>query len=380
MVTKTAELLLESDIDDVYVTGTQNEVEDTRTDAEKKIDAIAQALSEDLNAFINVSRQLHGGSSPMEFVGRYPADKYDFGQLQAHLQSTYGGGDYRCMLYANGKVRANKLLAIATPKTTDTNRPTPTGELGQFMTGVMDRMESMQNNMMQMMQGNQSGANSRQDFMQEMIMMKQFFTNDNQTSPSNPMNQMKEFFEMREMFKESIIGDGKSEDDGFGGFGSLLEKASPLFEALANNAANTPPKPTGPTDEQKQAHMRKQQQKQIIGGIKQLIMMAQVNADPGTCAELVLEKLPEKAIQAFIVAPDALEKLAKIVPEVRPVGEWFLLLGEHVKAMLGLPSTVSEQYVDDELTVANKGDNVAENTDKDLSPENETNLHPSSDS
>ncbi len=373
---KTAELILQDDIEDVYVTGTQHEAVDSRTNAEKKIDAIAQALSEDTNAFLNVSRQTNGGTSPMEFVGRFPADKFDFGQLQAHLQITYGGGDYRCMLYACGKVRANKLLTIATPKITDTNRPTPTGELGQFMTGVLDRMETMQNNMIQMMQGNQSGSNSRQDFMQEMMLMKQFFANDNPQAANNPMTQIKEMFEMQALFKESIVGDGKEVDDGFG---SLLEKASPLFEAIANTAGKAPQKQE-PSLEQKQAHLRKQQQKQIIGGIKQLIMLANCGGDPGAAAEMVLEKLPEQVIQHFVVAPDALEKVAKIVPEVRPVGEWFLLMGEHVKALLGLPSTVSEQY-DDGLTENKMSDSVAESVpDTETAPENETDLHTSSDS
>jgi hypothetical protein len=190
------------------------------TDADVKTDAIAAALNDDPSAFINVSRQSDGGRSPMEFVGRFPADKFDFGQLQIHLQDNYGGGDYRCMLYVKGKVKANKLLTIASPKMRN-----ETGDTALLLNRMMDRMEKMQNQIVTIMQDKNTGGNSRMEFMQELMMMKQIFANDQKQTGSG-LGQLTEAVEVLKTLGVSVGGgDGDS-----GGFSGLLSLAAPLLQ------------------------------------------------------------------------------------------------------------------------------------------------------
>lgn len=350
---KQAQFLPVNDIEDVYEVG-EIQPPEPKTDAEKKTDAIADALNDDGSAFINVSRQRNGGNSPMEFVGRYPADKFDFGQLQAVLQSNYGGGDYRCILYANGRVRANKLITIATR---ENNGPeiTATGEMGQFMNGVMNVMREMQQQMLALAQENKTGGTSRMDMMNEMILMKNLFSSDTQPQ-GNIITQMKDLMGLQSEIQGMLPAPSDSEDKGFG---DLVEKFTPLMTAAMNSQPNPQVVPEmQPTPEQQRA----QQMKAMLSmGIQQLLRAASKNADHGQYAELVLDQVPESVIRQVVIAPDAIDKLCSINPKVREFSPWFLLLGEHIKAQLGEPSTVSPLYqeADIDLTPETGGDSVA---------------------
>jgi len=341
-----------------------------KTDAEKKTDAFIEALNDDPSAFLNVSRQSLGGNSPMEFVGRFPADKFDFGELQAHLQKHYGGGDYRCMLYAKGKVRANKLLTIAEkikPLGTETNNGV--GDLSSMLNMVLTKMEAMQRENIQILQQQQSGGHSRKEFFEELLMMKQFFDSGERAAQVNPIQQMRDVLALQEEMRGLIPDTQKDEDDGFG---SLFEKLTPLIEAATKvpgqsyrpNPMERQPNPTNPANNPKyQQQQQKNQQMNMLlkMGIATLVKAARNNSDHCSYAEMVINQVPRDVIKGLILAPDSLNKLAGINKEVANYESWFLDLREHIKAQLGMPSNVDDLY--DPLTDTAEGDTVAGNND-----------------
>jgi hypothetical protein len=344
------------------------------TDADVKTDAIAAALNDDPSAFINVSRQSDGGRSPMEFVGRFPADKFDFGQLQIHLQDNYGGGDYRCMLYVKGKVKANKLLTIASPKMRNES-----GDTSLLLNRMMDRMEKMQNQIVTIMQDKTTGGNSRMEFMQELMMMKQIFSNDQKQTGSG-LGQIAETVEVLKTLGVSI-GGGESES---GGFSGLLSLAAPLLQkAMEAPAPQTQPQLTAPPRQQLRPNPiqpiqpqklppeieRKREMNLMIRlGINQLVAAAKREGDHHEYAVMVLDNIPEETAIGFFKDPSGMAKLIEIQPEVSNHLIWFETVGEHVKAILGLPCKpeINALYLGDDE------ENLQDQLDADIVDDNTT--------
>ena len=77
--------------------------------------------------------------------------------------------------------------------------------------------------------------------------------------------------------------------------------------------------------------------------------------------------VPENVLSNFIGGPDSVKKLAQIDPRVQQYAPWFIQLGEHIKAMLGMPSTVGDLYEGDE------SGNVAQSQEK-FTVDNETDI------
>lgn len=334
-----------------------------KTDAENKTDQIADALNTDPEAFLNVSRQTQGGNSPMEFVGRFPADKFDYAQLQAYLQSNFGGGDYRVMLYAKGKLRANRLLTIATPvKSSGT-------ELNQnsALSMVVNKMAEMQDQMTRVLQANIAPQTSRMEMMRELMMMKEIFGN-NSAPATDPFQMLRQVIDLK---NELGIGDNNAEREP--GFGDLLEKLTPLVTAVAantptNKAENeTQKKPQ--TDKEKAAANMRYELETIF---KMLIKGATKNSDPASYAEMVLDNLNPNLVNGVLLQPGAVEKLKVLKPEVKNYEPWFHLLLEHIKANLGMPSKVSDLYDSDEGVTVDASDENGSGSDDDLpKPDNQ---------
>ncbi len=316
------------DVTEVWSTdpGEGQASEPDKTDAQKKTDAFESALNDDPEAFLSVSRQKMGGNSPMEFVGRYPADKFDYGQLQVHLQRTFGGGDYRVMLYASGKIRANKLLSIAESLSSTEKQSSNMGEMGTLLNAVLDRMDNNNRQIVELLQNQSTGGQSRTDLLNEMIMMKNMFDSGTSITAPDPIEQLKNI-----MGLQKELGLGGPSEDKEEGFGSLLEKLTPLITAATNQPQQPQPKPQGKPD----------MNLIVRQGIKNLLKGAAKNSDPYSYATMVVDNVPENFIRNFIVAPNALEKLTETVPEVANYAEWFIELGENVKDLLGMPNNLN---------------------------------------
>lgn len=366
MNAKTATLELSNEqVTDVWQVGEESMPEEAiKTDAETRADAIAEALNEDADAYLMIYLQPDGGKNSMEFVKRIPADKYDMGELYAFLQQNFGGGDYRVMLRANGKLKANKLITIA--KSSENTAPSQTGEMGQFMSGIMTQMREMQNQMLELSREKQTGGTSRQDMMQEMILMKNLFSNEN-SGGGSMITQLRDLMALQGEMSGMLPAPAEKDDSGFA---ELLDKATPLFEALLNSNQNQPQQPTqNPTQKlDPQREKQKQMYFMLKMGIASLIKSASKNADSATCAEWIIDQMPENLIKGLVSDSNAVKKLVELNPKVKQYVDWFAMTIEHVKAQLGMPSAVSAEYdpldsetVDTSLTPDKGGDTVAAN-------------------
>ncbi|PCI44011.1 MAG: hypothetical protein COB41_05600 [Proteobacteria bacterium] len=316
---KKAELLLSDDnITDVYDTF-QNEPADSSTDADIKTDAFLNALKEDPEAFVNVSRQLTDGKSAMEFVARYPADKYDYGQLQEHLKISYGGGDYRLLLYSNGKIKANKLISIACQLS-----EASTGNTALMQT-VLDAIQKQNTQIMHLMSERHrvESPPSEGDFLARMVQYKALFSSDGQSG-----NGLEQLTQSMDVLKSLGINVGGVQAEKESGFSELLEKATPLITA-AIQQPNVQP-------EIQDNNIKKKPNMKMQNGINILINAAKKNADPEVYAALIIDQINNDILINMLLSDDVLKKLINFNRGVSAHMQWFDTLIIHVKNLLNM--------------------------------------------
>lgn len=339
----------DTDVTDIFEVMQEDE-SGKKTTAQIHFDDLVSDLNDTSDdAELRIYRQtVLGGKSSMPFLDSFPVDKFTYTQMVKYLKDQYGGGEYRIHVRANGKLVVNKLLTIETPKQIDT-RMTPTGEAANILGTVLDRMERQNALIMELLKnGNQQP--SRREMLDEMLIFKQLFSDGHQGGGGNALSQLKDTL--------SVLGElgieiGGQKEEKEAGFGDMLEKMAPLITA-AVAAPKQPEKRRDPMFAQKLM---------IKTGISQLMKAASKNSAPEVYAEMILDQLPENVVQEFITNPGAFEKLIKIEPRAAQFRPWFELVGEHVKAQLGAPSTVSDLYDEQDDAINGETDTPDDMTD-----------------
>lgn len=308
-----------------------------KTDTDTRVEALAAALRADPAAFVTIHRILGGGNSPEEFCTRIPADKFDYGQLLDYLARTYGGGEYRVRMYAKGRIVSNQLIPIAMALKTDNKSG---GDAAGILATVLDRMEANNQRMMQMMQSAISSkvepTQTRADILNEMLMYKQMFSDN---KPSAGLGQLHESISL---LKElGIKVGGKDDDDDSESFTSMLGKVAPLIvQAAQQPIPQRRPNPQPPQTRTPEMLLNMK----IKMGLKPFLNAAAKNSEPAIYAEMLLDQLDIAVIESHILPSNSVDKLGAIEPAVLQFRSWFELMKEHVKAQLGMHSTVSHLY------------------------------------
>lgn len=354
---------------DVQIIDYDTEIEpEQKTDAENKIDAIASALKEDSTAYLNVHRRITQ-NSPEEFVANFDADKYDFGQLLSYLQENYGGGDYRVRLYAKGRIKANKLLQIA-HKVKPSNTPAinPTGDAAQILNVVLQEMRNSQERMFATLQ---QKTESRSDLLKDMVMFKEIMGGGQ--AQQNPIDSFKSMIELMGMMN-GMMGAPEPREKGFI---DVLEKALPAFLAAPRIAPQQNPAPAhqGAIREYKQNPVEpikhpaeSPEERELRQMLSILVKAASKNGDQYTYASMLFDQFDVGLLHQIAQTPGVLDMLVTVNPDVDKYRPWFLLLIEHIKAQVGLPSDVLDEYED--LTINEQADNNGAVIDPEL-PHNE---------
>jgi len=297
---------------------------------------------------IYVKKHLSGNNSPCADVTSFPADKYTYSQLVYFLQTEYGGGDYRIMVYGkkpNGKktvLLENKLVSIAHKiDKSSTAEKQPPSDMGI----ILEAIREQNNAMMNFITSKDNQQNSRREMLEEMMMYKNLFSNN--TQQENPMKAFTEMAGFLQTFGVEI-NNKKDDDDSMV---SLVREFAPAITEAVRRPVSEPPK--NPAEDK-----RKKQMNRVVNGLKMLLNAAKVNADQGMYAEMIVQQFGEKEIKIFVLGEKAMETAKKMCPEISQYMEWFKLLIEHVKAQYNIPSSVSHLYddVNDDIKTENSGE------------------------
>lgn len=319
------------------------------TEAQKRADALREALSEDSDAFITIFRHPTGaGTTGGEFVDRLPADKYDHGELLIYLKTNYGAGDYRVRLYAKGKLKANTLISIArgTGLTTDKTPASVGGEVAQVLAQILAPIREQQAQMLDFMRQS-TGGNSRREMLEEMMLYKNLFSTPN----SGGLGQLKEALSLLEMvgIKPGNTIEGETEDEGESTFSTLIKALAPVaLEA-------TRQRPHAQPHAQPQAQPQPEKEKMNVAlmvGISTLISAAKKKSNPANYVDMILDSIGEDKILPIVSSVDTFKQfISTNAPQAVQYGAWFLDLREHLAASLGLPSKYAHLYADSESDI-----------------------------
>jgi len=347
-----AELIPLDGVEDVFEV-MESEEQKSRTAHDSALDEIIEELSANgsQDTLLYIYRQSPlGGNKPMAQLEILPVDKYTNAELFMFLRDNYGAGDYRIHIKRGREFLANKLITVELPKAEKKGGGTPLGETGELLQTLLDRQQRQHDAMLELLASTKGGQGSKSEWYREMLLIKQLFQNDNPPPAVNGISQLKEAMELL-----STLGFGHMQNQDNDGFGALLEKMSPVITAAIESGHRQPTR--YPPQAQPQAQPQPQPQAQndmnllLRAGFMQLINAAKKNSDPGTYAVLILDNMSEEAIRDYITAPDALDKLKRFHPMVEVHLPWFVDLGEHVKALLGMPSSVSDLYEAEEPAI-----------------------------
>jgi hypothetical protein len=336
--------------------------DDIKSDADIKADLLSEALLEDANSFVMIHRLISGGNMPEEYISRLPADKYDYGQLLEYLRENYGGGDYRVRLYVKGRLKkgGNKLIQIAKKITPSNVALSHAGEAASILDTVLGRMEENNQRMLQILQSRTEPTSSRKDMLEELAMMSTII-NGGQKSGSM-LGAVKEMAEVMTLM-QGLSGGVEKE--------SMLTSALNAFAPVAVAALQRPqgpvvrqytqPRPvkTVNTPTQKPVTEPKKETNPMdehAAAIKQIITVLETLGENGVAPSAIAEKITESidtqekfdALETWVTNPTCIDDLVKLDKNVERYKSWFLLLIEHVKAQMGLSSSVSDEYEDED--------------------------------
>ena len=322
--------------------------EETLTAADKAAEAAVEQLSSNAEkgTIIRIYRQLGTGQESMEFVAKYPADKFSIDDLIEKMQVEYGGGDYRFMIYnEKGKIAANKLISIAKKQ----EKPS---EENSGLYGLLRGMMDKQDNFARVMLAKQNeGGNSRMEMLQEMVIMKNLFSSGEQKDAGSAVAQLKELMEAMELLKTM----GANNDDSDSGFAGIFKESIPLLQTIAEAAKqparSTPGNQPNPT----------QNRQDNIMGIQNLVKIVLQQCQAGRTAREVADDINRKLsdtqisqLESFILMDDAIDRLITMQPVIAQHRDWFLDLIQWLRGYLGYDSKYDSEFNEtDDLTPDN---------------------------
>lgn len=342
---KDAQFLPASDgITDVYSVSMPDESAEDMTAAEKAANAAIEQLNSNAEKgqTIRIYRQLGSGKESMEFVAKYPADKYSIDDLIEKMQVEYGGGDYRFMIYnEKGRLSANKLISIAMKKETLGNAG------GDPMAGVFSQYMNKQDMFMsKLLESNASEKPDRMAFMREMLIMKQLFAQENTTQSVSAVSQIKEMVEAMALLK--TMSDPAPEQEA--GFGDIIRDSMPLLTALASGGSGGQQKHDNVRPAPERKSKNRQKGKTMLNTIAaKLYVSCREDRQASDVADEMCEKVPNQFIEQFIDVLNDSEIIDKICAEEKRLTQykkWLVDVVEWSKYILNVPSKFDDLTTD----------------------------------
>lgn len=345
----TAELLpMEEEIIDVDVKDPRN-----NTSAEKQEDEWADFLSgAGETAMVYVYRQPNNGQSPFEFVDSFPADQFEPAALMKRLRNEFGGGNYRVQIRQGGRVRGNKLMAVA-------GKVESTGLAVQGDPAVMALLGELRDMRREMLEAKKQENKSPIEQIKEMaalasVMREAFGVGQQQKSM---LSELKELVALQNEFKGMFGGGDEDKEPGWTSIIAPLVQALPALLGAgqprppvyqSNPQARPVPPNQPPTGANTVPNLTPEQQ-QLAPHVAKMVFTAEIKSDPAMMAEKLCEAVDQyPQLEHALLLPDIIDRLTAINPAVEKHREWFIDVLEWTKALLGHDSKYKDEVADED--------------------------------
>lgn len=328
-----AQLITHDDAEEVvFETDTGN---GPKTKHEQKLEEILSGLNTAAeNAYIALYRQNGSGKESLTFLHKFPADKFEgVEDILEFLAKKHGGGDYRIHVRIGGRLAANNLVSVESPKHDDPELPRGADPA---INALLSQIAGL---FQQMAEKQKPDVDSEEKFLQKMMLYKQLFAGESRASGG-----LGQIHETIAFLKDIGISVGGIQEEKEEGFGDILKNALPLLTtAIQQQPQHRPVNPTVNPAMQQQNALKLQ----IKMAVDTAVRMASKGTDPQSFAEMADAQLGENSIK-LVTDPNIHAILLAYNPNVAAHRPWFDDVIEHIKAMNGLPSRFSSMYDDGE--------------------------------
>lgn len=362
----------------------EQEYEETPED--KLLALVSEQIGGDGDSEGSVTLFKFNDEKKREWVERMSASDFEASGIPM-IAKRHGGGEYEIYVYgANKKIVARQRITIS--KTATPLRETGSGSVMSPEVLTLIEAQKRTETMLQQLAGavvNSRGASfepqspgqSRSEWLQELLTLRQLFGAPNGGAATNPVEM---FRGLAEVFKEMQPSDGEpsliDQVSKFAErFGPMIQQAmqsQPGTTGLMLPSGAVPHAPGVPPNAVRQPQPRPQPQTQPQSGeqnamffqqqmmkwyLQQFIDTAASNGDPYPWAAIVVEKVPEPMLRAWLAKPSLAQELATIDPRVLQFQTWFTELQGAIGEILDAPVEEGETGDDSgpELTGASMG-------------------------
>lgn len=351
--------LMANQRDEVVIEGVAEDVTDIEQDVEDQLASDDTELGSGTGeVFIKYKVYLiQPGSAEMTTL--FECAPIDIPGLQMRLIDEYGTGKYEVKRYVSrdgGPLKLQKRYRFSVMAPRNRAKPAGTGDsdLAAAIRAMGEQQQRAFDQMRQMMLES-TGRAPAADPIDQMTKMMTALAGVRELI--QPRDSLGEFVKVIGAVKEIIPEGGGGGGGGESNMWSFLEKVAPVFgvalESMQNRGAALPPPgrpnqaalppvtpPAGvqPAPGQQSAPSQPQTQEVNMNAVKAQISMlvnkAANNANPELYAELIIDNVQRDVIEQYLLAPDALDKAAELVPQVNHFRGWFQELQDAVRDYL----------------------------------------------
>lgn len=255
------------------------------------------------------------------FAGTLSPDEFSL----ERIQSEFGPGEYKAIVYSGGKIATHRIVRIAAPK----NAPIVAApavdnqKLIETMQAGFNQLGQMFAQSISAIVQNQPKAKSTMETLQEFALMKDVF-GGNAAPAQNPMELISLALSLSEKMnpREGEPGAGEVIMKAIEQFGPIVGQILP--QQMAQNAAPIPrPAPQIPAPQIPQSPENEEMSMMVKIYLKTLATAAKSGADPETYAYAICDFLPAEQIRQFIGGANVKAQIIEAVPDAAHCYEWF---------------------------------------------------------
>lgn len=298
-----------------------------------------------------------------EFLFDCDLDEYEFTQLLARLRDQYGTGRYRLIARdGTGGFLFNRGVTIRAPKKPEesANAPQNPADMFEHFARIMEQQQARTEQLVQrLMAGQKSGGLFEGGGMEQFALMFGMIEKIASVfSGKAVQTDIVAEFQKLAALKETMAGlfDGGDGGAGKGLHDTLTETIrtlGPLFvEGARQQSQQAPrrdparlqapqPAPVQPARPQPQPQQNpserqamSEQEQELIAKVTLLVNLAAAKMDPENVADMILDQTADEALPAlkeFVEAPDVLDRMMAVNPQVFQHTQWFTGLRDSLR-------------------------------------------------
>lgn len=298
-----------------------------------RAELICQAIksTDDPGITAAVYEQTRGNKEALAYLYPIEIEDLNIHEIERQTKQDYGGGSYRLQVRKDGRFLLNHPFIIggrrrarlddeapAKPAADGTAAITELIRAGQAQTAaILERLANAPKR--------DAGADMRQ-MLELMASMREAMGMNVAPAPAAPsiIEQLQSLAALRESFAEFFGAGGEQRNE----WARVVEKFAPrLLDAAEKEKEKNEQSTRRPTQQKIEA---RPMNVELQTGINMMLNAARANEDTTPYAIMLMAKLSDEQLNTYVLADDALRRLASLHPAVNTYAGWFTELRDDI--------------------------------------------------